>query len=108
MADLTPEQLEEVRAYAEAFRQEFESSLDEDDTIDKKVKDIEAEFDKLTPLALGALNHVLKHSLNESLKVNVSKWLIDKQIERRKAINDPLVKLLDEMKNLPTSEATKT
>lgn len=95
--DLTPEQIEEINSYADAFRSEFENLQKERKNPNAQREDIHAELDEIVPDALAAIKHVIRHSVNESLRANTSKWLLDKKLERDKEENDPLTKLLEEM-----------
>jgi len=97
-SDLTPEQLEEINSYADAFRQEFVQKTTEGKSPKEIREDIHEQLDEVVPHALAAVSHVIKHSINESLRVNTSKWLIDKKLDRDAAENDPLTKLLEEMR----------
>jgi len=96
-SDLTPEQIAEINSYADAFRSEFERSTSENKTPSEQREGIHEELDAVVPDALAAIKHVIKHSINESLRVNTSKWLLDKKLERDATENDPLTKLLEAM-----------
>lgn len=98
--DLTPEQLEAVQGYAEAFRKEFldaqANAANEAGIVDRR-SDIHKELDEALPFALGTIKHVLKHSTSMSIKVSTAKWLIDKKLESIKGENDPLNKFLEKL-----------
>lgn len=97
-SDMTPEQIEQINEYADAFRQEFEASQNATKSPKEQREDIHVELDEILPDALATIKTVIRHSVNENLRASTAKWLIDKKLERDKDENDPLAKLLEDMK----------
>ena len=82
---LTPEQREEVERIRIALEGELRANTSSA-TSKKAIKDLE----DVKEDALAAIQHTVKFSQNESLKIKVAMWAYDKLIADGKATVDPL------------------
>lgn len=93
--ELTPEQRQRVDDIRDAVLQEFSEGAGSSKTTLQEVEDLKED-------ALTALRHALKHSQNEKLKVDTSRWVIDTILESKRVGDGGLTAFLEGM------EASKT
>jgi hypothetical protein len=93
--DLSPEDSARVAEIRKALMEEMTASRES--KTPKAIEDVM----ELKPDALQSLQHIVRHSPNESLKARVSMWTIDKIIEAEKVKDDPLAEFLQNMPQTP-------
>lgn len=86
----------DVQEYRKAFEQEFQ-------TAEKDRKAPISDIEELRQPAYNALEYTLKHSLNETLRTNTAKWVLDKLLDDSVRKED---KVMDFLKGLPAPDPT--
>lgn len=89
MAELTPEQQKELNELSAALRSEFAESQ-----ASAASKSAKKDIEELKPEMLDALEHILKHSADQSLRARVAMWGYDKLLAEGKAGTDPIRDLI--------------
>lgn len=88
--DLNPEQMRRVEEIRKALVEEMSSGSG---SKRRAITDIQ----ELKQDALSAIQHTMKHSTNEALKIKVSTWAMDRILDAEKIGDSDLVGFLNEM-----------
>lgn len=97
-ANLDPLQREQLDSYRKAFEAEF--------TDTSSAAKAETTVEELADVGLDRLEHIIKHSPNETLVARVSMWAVDKRLERDSRKEEGIYQFLEGLEANRTENKT--